>query len=47
MGEKVALFTSAGYLEIAINRGVEGSGGGASDLLGIKEGDIVRLELAD
>lgn len=45
MGEKVALFTSGGYLEIAINRGVEGSGGGASDLLGIKENDIVRIEI--
>lgn len=45
MGEKVALFTSAGYLEIAINRGVEGSGGGAADLLGIHENDIVRIEI--
>ena len=43
-GEIVALFTSEGYLEIAINRGVEGSGGGASDLLGLKEADIVRVE---
>jgi len=43
-GEVVALFTSEGYLEIAINRGVEGSGGGASDLLGLKESDIVRVE---
>lgn len=45
MGEKVALFTSGGYLEIAINRGVEGSGGGAADLLGIKENDIIRIEI--
>jgi S-adenosylmethionine hydrolase len=44
-GEKVALFTSEGYLEIAINHGVEGSGGGATDLLGIKENDIVRIEI--
>jgi hypothetical protein len=43
-GEKVATFTSAGYLEIAINRGVEGSGGGASSLLGLSENDIVRIE---
>jgi S-adenosylmethionine hydrolase len=46
-GEKVALFTSSGYLEIAINRGVEGSGGGASDLLGISENDIIRIEIGD
>ena len=44
-GEKVALFTSEGYLEIAINRGVEGSGGGAADLLGIREHDIIRIEI--
>ncbi len=46
-GEKVALFTSSGFLEIAINRGVEGSGGGATDLLGIRENDIVRIEIND
>ena len=44
-GEKLAIFTMGGYLEIAINRGVDGSGGGASDLLGIKENDIVRIEI--
>ena len=43
-GEKVATFTSAGYLEIAINKGVEGSGGGASGLLGLRENDVVRIE---
>lgn len=46
-GEKLAIFTTGGYLEIAINRGVEGSGGGATDLLGIREGDIVRIEIED
>lgn len=46
-GEKLAIFTLGGYLEIAINRGVEGSGGGASDLLGIKENDIIRIEIED
>jgi hypothetical protein len=46
-GEKVALFTSGGYLEIAINHGVEGSGGGAADLLGIRESDIVRIEILE
>ncbi len=46
-GEKVATFTSSGYLEIAINRGVEGSGGGASGLLGLREDDTVRIEFGD
>ncbi|MFN2430119.1 MAG: S-adenosyl-l-methionine hydroxide adenosyltransferase family protein [Cryomorphaceae bacterium] len=46
-GEIVALFTSAGYLEIAINRGVEGSGGGATDLLGLRENDVVRIEIGE
>ena len=46
-GEKLAIFSGGGYLEIAINRGVEGSGGGASDLLGLKENDIVRIEIGD
>ncbi|MFT5596274.1 MAG: S-adenosylmethionine hydrolase [Cryomorphaceae bacterium] len=46
-GEKVALFTSEGFLEIAINRGVEGSGGGATDLLGIRENDIIRIEILE
>ncbi len=44
-GEVVALFTSEGFLEIAINRGVEGSGGGAAGLLGIKLQDMIRVEL--
>jgi S-adenosylmethionine hydrolase len=43
-GEKLALFTTAGYLEIAVNRGVEGSGGGATQLLGMKMLDVVRVE---
>lgn len=46
-GEKVALFTSGGFLEIAINHGVEGSGGGAADLLGIRENDIIRVEILE
>jgi len=46
-GEKVALFTEEGFLEIAINHGVEGSGGGASDLLGLRENDIVRIEILE
>lgn len=44
MGEKLALFNDDGFLEIAINKGVEGSGGGASSLLGMHVKDIVRIE---
>jgi len=43
-GEKVALFGSSGFLQIAINQGVEGSGGGANKLFGLKINDIVRIE---
>lgn len=43
-GEKVAIFGSSGYLEIAINKGVEGSGGGASSLFGLKVNDTIRVE---
>lgn len=46
-GEKVALFTSGGYLEIAINRGTQDSGGGASSLLGLRKNDVVRIEFED
>ncbi len=40
-GEKVALFSSTGYLEIAINQGK------ASGLLGLDMGDTVRVEFYD
>ena len=43
-GEKIALFGSHGHLEIAINKGVEGSGGGASSLFGLKMNDTIRIE---
>lgn len=43
-GEIVALFDSSGHLEIAINKGVEGNGGGASGLLGLHLGDTIRVE---
>lgn len=43
-GEKLALFGSTGMLEIAINKGVEGSGGGAQRLLGIDINDKIRIE---
>ncbi|UKN02899.1 SAM-dependent chlorinase/fluorinase [Paracrocinitomix mangrovi] len=44
MGEKLALFNENGYLEIAINKGVQGSGGGASSLLGLHVKDTIRIE---
>ena len=40
-GEKLALFSSIGMLEIAMNKG------NASKLLGMKESDIVRIEFYD
>lgn len=40
-GEKLAIFSSAGLLEIAMNKG------NASKLLGMKESDIVRIEFYD
>ena len=46
-GEKVALFSSSGYLEIAINKGVEGSGGGANKLFGLKISDTITIEFTE
>ena len=43
-GERIALFGSSGLLEIAINKGVHGSGGGASQLFGILINDIITIE---
>jgi len=43
-GEKIALFGSSEHLEIAINKGVEGSGGGANKLFGLKLYDTVTIE---
>ena len=46
-GEPVAMFNSMGLLEIAICMGGSGSGyGGATDLLGLKYDDPVRIEFA-
>ncbi|WP_051568670.1 SAM hydrolase/SAM-dependent halogenase family protein [Crocinitomix catalasitica] len=42
--EKLALFNENGFLEIAINKGVSGNGGGAGPLLGLNVNDIVRME---
>ncbi len=44
-GEKLAFLGDSGYLEIAVNKGVKASGGGASQLLGLKVNDVIRLEL--
>ena len=43
-GEKVALFNSSENLEIAINRGVNGSGGSASQLLGLVINETITIE---
>lgn len=47
MGERVAFFGDSGLLEIAVNKGVEGSGGGASRLFGVRTEDAVRIEFVD
>jgi S-adenosyl-L-methionine hydrolase (adenosine-forming) len=44
-GERLAFFGSTGQLEIAVNKGVDGMGGGAAGLLGLRVNDPVRVEL--
>ena len=46
-GEKIAIFSSSGNLEIAINKGVEGSGGGANKLFGLKINDTITIEFKE
>jgi S-adenosylmethionine hydrolase len=46
-GERLAFFNATGLLEIAVNKGVEGSGGGAARLFGVKYNDAVRVEFGD
>jgi S-adenosyl-L-methionine hydrolase (adenosine-forming) len=46
-GDKVAIFTSSGYLEIALNQGVEGSGNGANKLFGVDLYDTVVVEFGN
>ena len=46
-GERIAIFGSSGFLEIAINKGVKGSGGGASQLFGISINDIITIEFKE
>ncbi|MEC8968236.1 MAG: SAM hydroxide adenosyltransferase, partial [Bacteroidota bacterium] len=43
-GERTALFSTSGLLEIAINKGVVGSGGGANQLFGLKINDTITIE---
>ena len=45
VGERVAFFSDTGQLEIAVNKGVVGNGGGAAQLLGLRVADPVRLEV--
>ncbi len=47
MGERVAFFGASGLLEIAVNKGVEGSGGGAARLFGVHTNDTVRIDFFD
>lgn len=46
-GVCMAFFNASGHLEIAVNKGVEGSGGGAARLLGLRENDTVRIDFAE
>ncbi|PHR29165.1 MAG: hypothetical protein COA38_11680 [Fluviicola sp.] len=43
-GEKVAIFNANNLLEIAINRGANGSTGGAEQLFGLRVNDMIRVE---
>lgn len=43
-GERLALFNDSGYLEIAINKGATGNGGGADSLFGLRLNDVIRIE---
>lgn len=46
-GDRVAFFGANGFLEVAVNKGVEGSGGGAARLLGLAPQDPVRVEFEE
>lgn len=46
-GHELALFGSTGALEIAVNKGAPGNGGGAAQLFGLKVGDTIRVEFYD
>jgi S-adenosylmethionine hydrolase len=47
IGERVAFFGDSGLLEIAVNKGVEGSGGGAARLFGVHANDPVRIDFTE
>jgi S-adenosylmethionine hydrolase len=46
-GERVAFFGATGNLEIAVNKGVEGAGGGVDRLFGLRVQDPVLVEFMD
>ncbi|MCC6540851.1 MAG: SAM-dependent chlorinase/fluorinase [Flavobacteriales bacterium] len=46
-GERLAFFNATGLLEIAVNKAVEGSGGGAARLFGVKLDDTVRIDFQE
>jgi len=43
-GERLAIFNDNDNLEIAINKGTPGNGGGANSLFGLRIGDVIRVE---
>ncbi len=45
-GERLAFFNDSNLLEIAINKGATGSGGGAETLFGLHLNDIIRIEFS-
>lgn len=44
-GALVAFFGDTGHLEVAVNKGAPGSGGGAAQLLGLRVNHTIRVEL--
>lgn len=46
-GTRVAFFGTNDLLQIAVNKGAEGAGGGAAGLLGVHDGDPVRVEFGE
>lgn len=46
-GERVAFFGDNGFLEIAVNKGATGAGGGAAQLFGLRIQDSVIIEFSE
>jgi S-adenosylmethionine hydrolase len=46
-GERLAMWSSIGWLMIAINQGTKQAGGGAAELFGLRVGDPVKIEFYD